>query len=555
MKNWRINLVLALIFIFSAVIMYRLFFLQVVSHDFYAALASGQQKLFWDTVGDRGEIFLTNHDLPIATNLEYSFLYLAPAEIPADEKENVAKVLSEKLNIDEEYLMSRVQKNNLYELIQDKMTDEAVFSIEELKLTGVHFKKETIREYPYGDFASHILGFVNEDGAGQYGVEEYWNDVLRGKEEFWEGIKGPLGYFFPGLSNSDNEGENLKLTIDYNIQYFAEKLLRNAEKTLNIEGGTIIVIDPNSGKLLALADLPSFNPSEYSQETDFSIFQSDAIQKVFEPGSVFKPITMAAALDQGKITPETTYQDPGVLEIGGWPIYNYDHRIYPGNITMTQILEKSINTGAVFVENQLGHKKFLEYITDFGIFKKTGVDLSGEISSRNTEFKKGYEINYATASFGQGIEMTPLQLVRAFCVIANGGKLVKPYAVESEPEIGNNNIISPQTASKVTAMLVSVVEGAYTKAAQIPGYYVAGKTGTAQVSYSALGINQKGYSDKTWQSFIGFAPAFNPQFLILVKLNNPATKTAEYSAVPVFQELAKYIIDYYQIPPDHDENK
>ena len=553
MKNWRLHLVLGLIFILSAVVMYRLFFLQVVRHDFYAALARGQQKYFWDVQGDRGEIFFKNHALPVATNREYSFLYLSPAEIPEDEKEKIASILSEKLNLDKDYLMQKLGEDNFYELFKDKFTEEQVKTLEEMNLTGVHFKKENIREYPYGDLASHLLGFVNEDGEGQYGAEEYFDDVLRGEEKLWEGVKAPLSYFFPGLDRGDSKGTDLHLTIDYNIQYFAEKLLKDAQKNLAIEGGTVIVIDPNSGKLLALADWPSFSPQDYSKVRDFSVFQSDATQKIFEPGSVFKPITMAAALDQGKITPETTYQDPGMLEIGGWPIYNYDQRIYPGDITMTQVLEKSINTGAVFAESQLGHRKFLEYVTRFGIFEKTGVDLQGEIAPRNTEFKKGYEINYATASFGQGIEMTPLQLVRAFCAIANGGKLITPYLVAPAPEISNNNVISPPTASKITAMMVSVVEAAYTRAAQIPGYYVAGKTGTAQVSYSSLGINEKGYSEKTWQSFIGFAPAFNPQFLILVKLNNPQTKTAEYSAAPLFQQLAKYIIDYYQIPPDYSD--
>ncbi len=553
MKNLRINFVLALVFVLSAAVMCRLFFLQVVNHDLYAALARGQQKLFWDVVGDRGEIFLANHDLPVATNRDYSFLYLSPAEIPLEGREKIAEVLSKNLDLDKKSLLEKLGKDSLYELVKDKMTDEEVKPLEEMKLTGVYFGKETIREYPYGDFASHLLGFVNEDGEGQYGLEEYLNDVLRGEEKFWEGIKGPLGYFFPGMNQSESKGADVHLTIDYNIQYFAEKLLKSAQKDLQIEGGSIIVIDPNSGKLLALADLPSFNPANYSEVKDFSVFQSDAIQKIFEPGSVFKPITMAAALDQGKITPETTYQDPGVIEIGGWPIYNYGQRTYPGDTTMTQVLEKSINTGAVFAESKLGHQKFSEYITKFGIFEKTGVDLQGEIAPSNTEFKKGYEINYATASFGQGIEMTPLQLVRAFCAIANGGKLVTPYVVESDSKISNNNVISPQAASKATAMLVSVVQAAYTRAAQVPGYYVAGKTGTAQVSYSALGVNQRGYSDKTWQSFIGFAPAFNPQFLILVKLNNPSTKTAEYSAVPLFQTLAKYIIDYYQIPPDYSD--
>ncbi|MBA7709875.1 Penicillin-binding protein PbpB [subsurface metagenome] len=220
---------------------------------------------------------------------------------------------------------------------------------------------------------------------------------------------------------------------------------------------------------------------------------------------------------------------------------------------MTEVLEKSINTGAVFAESQLGHKNFLNYIERFGIFEKTGIDLQWEISPPNTELKQEREINFATASYGHGIEMTPIQLARAFCVIANGGKLVKPYLVETEPEISNNNVISAQTAFKLTAMLVSVVKnGPYTKRARIPGYYIAGKTGTAQMSFAALDIDEEGYSDKTWQSFVGFAPAFDPRFLILVKLDNPATKTAEYSAVPLFQELAKYIIDYYQIPPDYE---
>lgn len=557
MKNWRanlrINIVLAFIFLISAAIIGRLVFLQIVEHDYYAAMARGQQKLFWNALGDRGEIFLQNYSLPIATTREYFFIYLSPAEIPAEEKETIAETLSLELGIEKEYLLQRLAEDSLYELIADKLEEEKIIGLREMKLTGVHFGSENIREYPYGEFASHVLGFVNQDGSGQYGVEEYWDKVLHGKEEFWEGERGPLGYLFPGIDRSSSQGDDIVLTIDYNIQYFAEKLLNSAKETLGIEGGTIIVMNPNTGKLIALANSPSFDPAGYSEIKDFSVFQAEATQKIFEPGSVFKPLTMAAAIDQGAITPETTYVDKGIVEVGGWPIYNYEQRIYPGNITMTEVLEKSINTGAVFAQSQLGNSKFLEYITDFGIFQKTGIDLQGEIASSNAEFKKGYEVNYATASFGQGIEMTPVQLIRAFSIIANGGKLVTPFVVEREPEISDNNIISPQTASKVTAMLVSVVENGFGKAARVPGYYIAGKTGTAQISYSALGINEKGYSDKTWQSFIGFAPAFNPQFIVLVKLNNPQTKTAEYSAVPIFQTLAKYIIDYYKIPPDYSE--
>ena len=226
---------------------------------------------------------------------------------------------------------------------------------------------------------------------------------------------------------------------------------------------------------------------------------------------------------------------------------------------MNQVLEKSINTGAVFAGEQLGHQDFLDYVKKFGFFEKTGVDLQGEVFSENLEFKKGYEINFANASFGQGIEMTPIQLVRAFAAIANGGKLVAPHIIErTEPSIPfsfkeGRQVISQSTSAELTAMLTSVVENGFAKKAGIEGYYVAGKTGTAQVSWPALGIPRKGYSEKTIQTFIGFAPAFNPKFLIMVKLDDPGTKTAEYSAIPIFQELAQYIINYWEIPPDYQD--
>jgi cell division protein FtsI/penicillin-binding protein 2 len=216
---------------------------------------------------------------------------------------------------------------------------------------------------------------------------------------------------------------------------------------------------------------------------------------------------------------------------------------------MTEVLQFSINTGVVFAERKLGHEKFLEYVEKFGIFEPTNIELAGEVFSKNTEFKKGYEVNFSTAAFGQGIEMTPLQILKAFSPFANNGLLVDPHISEGEHS-KTKQVISPRTASQITSMLTSVVQSGFAKTAQIPGYHIAGKTGTAQISWSALGVAKSGYSDKTIQSFIGYAPAFDPRFLILVKLNNPATRTAEYSAVPIFRDLAKYIIDYYQIPPD-----
>lgn len=359
-----------------------------------------------------------------------------------------------------------------------------------------------------------------------------------------------------------NKGSDIFLTIDYNIQFQAERLLEKAKEDLDIEGGLITVIEPSSGKIFALANFPNFDPNDYSKADDFQIFQNSAIQRFYEPGSVFKPITMASALNEGKITPQTTYIDKGMLSIGGYNIYNFAKRTY-GEKTMTEVLENSINTGAVFAERQLGNELFLDYLTKFGFFDPTGIDLQGEVSSENREFKKGYEVNFATASYGQGIQITPIQLVRAFCAIANGGKLVRPYIVEkvskegkvieTKPELSEHSVISSKTVSQLTAMMVSVIEKGFSQKAKIPHYYIAGKTGTSQVSFSSLDIDKKGYSDKTWQSFIGFAPAFDARFLILIKLDNPKASTAEYSAVPIFHELARYIINYLEIPPDYGD--
>lgn len=299
-----------------------------------------------------------------------------------------------------------------------------------------------------------------------------------------------------------------------------------------------------------MANYPSFDPNAYSKVENLALFQNSAVQKIFEPGSVFKPLTMASGIDAGKITPSTTYEDQGIVRIGGYKVLNYDERVW-GTRTMTEVLEYSINTGAVFAEATTGHDTFLDYLSRFGMFEPTNVDLAGEIYSANKELKKGYEINYATVSFGQGIEITPMQLVRAYSALAHKGLLLTPHLVEQSMPPAKQ-VISEKTASQVTAMLVSVTENGFGKSARVPGYYIAGKTGTAQIAYSALGQNKAGYSDKTAQSFIGYAPAFDPKFLILVKLTDPQTKTAEYSAIPVFQKLAKYILDYYEIPPDYE---
>ena len=548
MKNWRFNLIFIFIILFGAAIIGRLVYVQIIKHDLYLAWAQGQQEIFQPVKGERGKIFFKDGEI-LATNLKTKYLFISPYEI--EEKKEIARALSQTLGLEQKEILVKLERDSLFEKIKADLTEEKESLIQELNLPGVYVKEALLRNYPQKEIASQVVGFFGGEKKGQYGIEGYYDDLLQGKELIRKSET------IQGLYN----GSDIFLTLDYNIQFMAEKLLKKTKENLDIEGGQIIVLNPKTGAVIALANFPNFNPNNYSEIEDFGIFQNGAIQKLYEPGSSFKPITMAAALDQGKVTPQTVYNDKGKIKIGEYVIENYNGRVF-GEKTMTEVLENSINTGAVFVESKLSHELFLKYIDSFGFFEPTEIDLQGEVFSENKIFKKGYEINFATVSFGQGIEITPIQLIRAFSAITNEGKLVKPYIVEkivtngeerkTLPEISSEQIISSKTASQLTAMLVSVIENGFAKAAKIPGYYLAGKTGTAQIPWSTLGISKKGYSEKTWQSFIGFGPAFNPKFLILVKLDNPKARTAEYSALPVFKELAKYIIGYYKIPPDYE---
>lgn len=545
-SSFRANSSFLFFTLFLAVILYRLIFLQVLKGDYYKALSQGLYNYSGELGTAKGEIFLKNGE-PLAINLDFPLVFASPKKIKDLEK--TAQILSQTLNLEENFISEKLKTDNFYSVIKKKLSQEEVAKLKDLNLEGISVGQESGRYYPQEELASQVTGFLGAEGKGQYGLEEFYEEILSNEKNF-EDVK------------ESKNSPDLILTIDYNIQFEAEKLLKEAKGNLDIEGGQIIVIAPDSGKIIALANFPNFNPNsyqEYAKEGNLGIFMNGATQALFEPGSVFKPITMSAALEEEKISPKTTYIDKGFVKIGSYPISNYALRVY-GEQTMTNVLEKSINTGAIFAEQQIGHKTFLDYVEKFGLFEPTGIDIP-EIYSENMEFKKGYEINFATAAFGQGIEMTPIQLTRAYCAIANGGNLIRPYLVEKISENGkeietqpqiSRRILSPKTTSQLTAMLVSVVENGFGKAAKIPKYYIAGKTGTSQMPWSIFEKDKRGYSDKTWQTFVGFGPAFNPQFLILVKLDNPKAKTAEYSALPIFHALSDYIIRYWQIPPDYE---
>ena len=556
MKALKFNIVLGFFLLLSLAIIFRLGQFQIVESDYWKALAQGQHRVFLQTKGDRGEIFITDrlgNLYPLAINRSWEYIYISPREISEKGGDIVklSRVLGEILEIEEELILARMKRtNSSYEVLKTRLSPQEVDLLKEANLTGVNIRESVIRYYPQDKLAAHVVGFLGGDDSGQYGVEGYYNNKLKGTPLLKQGGRNLQGFLIPKAGGSINSGENLVLTIDYNIQFMAERLLDRAREDLGIEGGTILVGDPHTGEILALANWPNFNPNEFFLENNLGIFINPAIQVPFESGSIFKSITMAIALEEGKITPDTIYNDTGSVRIGGRTIRNYNQRTW-GKVNMTEALEKSINTAAVFAKDTVGNEVFTDYLEKFGFFEPTGIDMQGEVVSKNTSFKEGFEINFATASFGQGIDTTSIQLFRAFSALANGGRMVNPHIVDR----GNiaskgERVISQKTSADITSMMVSAVENSFARRAGVNGYYVAGKTGTAQVPWSALGIPKRGYSDQTIQSFVGYAPAFDPAFIILVKLDNPRTRTADLSAAPIFGELAKYILNYYQIPPE-----
>lgn len=563
MRIQRINIILFLFFIFAAAIISRLFFLQIINHKFYQSQALGQQAGFSEAQGDRGQVFFkdskdskgqigTGEVKSLAINKKIWTLAVVPSLV--QDKTAFAKEISKIIGVEEQVVFSKLNGASNYYVLKKNLTDQELADLNKLNLKGARLDSTLGRYYPQENLASDIIGFLGGDGIGQYGIEGYYDNILRGKTGIKENKRG-LDLIGENAS-LDLNGSDLYLTVDYNIQFETESLLRQAKKDLDIDSGQILVLKPDSGRILAIADFPSFDPNNFSKEKNLDVFQNSAVQKIFEPGSIMKPFTMAMAINENKATPDTSYVDTGSVAVGKYTIFNFGHAKY-GKQTMTGVLEKSINTGAVYASKTVNHQTFFNYLDSFGINNKTGVDLQGENYSQNKALESGGEIEYDTASFGQGIEMTPLELARGFCAIANGGKLVKPYIVEKivsgrderniSPEI-ISDVITSKTASQVTTMLISVVENGFGKSAKVSGYYLAGKTGTAEVPME----NGRGYyADKTIQSFIGFGPALAPQFLILVKLDNPKVSASSVSAAPIFSKLAQYIINYWQIPPDY----
>jgi len=565
-KSYRIYLLVVFVFIFSGLIFFRLYTLQIIAHGYYQELAFNQHNIFEELVPKRGEIFVKDGDgyYPVAANKDLNIIYAVPKEI--EDPGKAASVIAEILGLDAGELKYKLdQPEGWYAVIAHKIEDDKASAIKEKNIKGIYLAPENERSYPAGTFASQIVGFVGSDGnkvRGRYGLEAYWDKELKGQEGRLEQEKDTGGRW---ISIGDRKitpavnGSDLYLTIDHTIQYRAEMAVKKAVDKYMADSGSIVITDSHTGAVLAMASWPTFNSNDFSKVEDISVFSNPVVSGTYECGSSFKPITMAGGLDAGLVTPDSTYTDTGAVTEAGYTIKNSDLKAN-GVQTMTQVLDKSLNTGAIFVEKLLGNLRFLEYVKNFGFGEKTGIDTLGEVSGNISGLKELRNINSFTAAFGQGLSMTPLQLVNAFAVIANGGEMMKPHLVEKiSSGNGNENIVEPQEVRRViskessldlTRMLIDVVKNGHGKRAGVPGYLVAGKTGTAQVPKAGGGGYEEGAHIG---SFAGFAPAYDPKFTMLVKLDNPKNVDwAESSAAPTFGEMAKFMLDYFGVEPTEE---
>ncbi|MCD6086224.1 penicillin-binding protein 2 [bacterium] len=522
----------------SIAIVFKLYDIQVKKHSFYQVKAKYQtEHSLKKKEGWRGDIFIKRGEnlIPLAISKFFPALYLEPNKIrkPREVEERILSLFND---IPKEELERKInKKNDPYELVKKRLSKEEAERIESWHLEGVGVEERVERFYPLKNFASHLVGFVsqNEKGEwqGRYGLEKFYDQELK-------------------------EGYDLVLTIEKSIQEISEKILRELIEEWQGEGGQIIVAKPKTGEILAMASYPDFDPNQYSKYP-LKNFLNPNVESVWEPGSVFKVITMSAGLDSEAIKTETTYNDTGQVILDGKTIRNWNNQAN-GVQTMTDILAKSLNTGAVFVQRKLGKEKFLEYIKKFNLNKKTGIDLPGEIKGLFSNLEdEGRDIDFATASFGQGIAVTPIEMLIAINAIANDGLILKPFIVKKiispkgkiktrEKEV-EKRAIKKTTALTVKKMMIEAVK--HGKIAEIKGYDLAGKTGTAQVAY------QGKYLDQYIHSYVGFGPAENPQFIILIKLDKPKKgHLSGITVVPAFKKLAQFMLNYFNLPPKKINN-
>jgi stage V sporulation protein D (sporulation-specific penicillin-binding protein) len=557
----RIRLISICIFIFATLLVGRLYVLQIVDNDFYINKADRQYSSS-NNVFSRGTIFFENKDgdLVSAATLKSGFIIAVNPEILKDPEFVYQKVNEIMPTEHDAFITKATKKGDVYEEIATRVDLEIGKKIEGLKIPGLRIYTDRWRFYPGGNIASHIIGimgFKGDEYAGRYGLErQYEAELLRENGAF-------VNFFaeiFSDIKNATNdvvENEaDIVTTIEPTVQsYLQETIAGITEKwSSDVTGG--IIMNPSTGEIYAMEVSPTFDLNNSQSEKNVSIFSNPLVESVYEMGSIIKPLTLSAGLDAGVITAKSTYYDSGFVWINNVKISNFDSK-ERGVVNMQDVLSQSLNVGAARVEGLLGNKRFAEYMYSFGLNEKTGIDLPNEGKNLVDIFKKSNDVDYASASFGQGIAMTPISTIRALSVLANGGVLINPHVVKQinykigtskdTPTLVGRRVIKRETAEEITRMLVYSADKVLLDGAlSMPNYSVAVKTGTAQIARSGVYVE-----NEFLHSFIGYFPAYNSKFIILLYTVNP--KGVRYGSETLskpFNEVVKFLINYYEVPPD-----
>jgi len=553
----RIRLIGGVFAFFFAITVARAFYLQIIEKEQLVRLAERQYQKIVPLTPVRGVIYDRNN-APLAVSIEMDSCYAEPRSI--DNVRDVAARLAPFLGMSRETLERKLNGNRNFAWLQRRMPPDLVQKIKELDLDGIGFVKETKRFYPNGEVAGHVIGFTGLDPDGLEGVELKYNSTILGSTGYLVTERDALGRDVAQkgtVVTKASKGQNVTLSLDKNIQYITEKELAKAVTDSGAKGGMALVVEPQSGRVLAMANYPSFNPNAYSRYSP-SFLRNKTIVDSFEPGSTFKVFLIAAALEEKVVTPNDAFNcENGSYSIGGRTIHD-THKY--GRLTVADILKYSSNIGAAKIGGRLGQERLYNHLKDFGFGARSGIDLPGEAYGYLRNGSQWFGVDLATISFGQGVSATALQLVMAVSAVANGGILMKPYVVEKiSDENGvemeqispqeRRRVISPETARVMARMMEGVAtEGGTGMNAAVEGYRVAGKTGTAQ----KVDPVTRGYSvDKRTASFVGFIPADNPKLVILVVVDEP--KTSPYGGVvaaPAFSAIAQQSLCYLKVPPD-----
>jgi stage V sporulation protein D (sporulation-specific penicillin-binding protein) len=567
----RVQLLKIALVIFGVILISRLFYVQIIRHDHYQSQALAEHIKKFEISASRGTIYFQDgsETVPVVLNEKRYTIYADPKYI--SNTEETADKLIGLIGGDKEDLKAKLETtNSRYVILAKKMTKEQAERIDALGLKGIGEKEVSIRTYPQGSLAAHLLGFVNDDGQGQYGVEEYLNDQLAGKSGLEKAVTDIRGV--PLAVNNDNillqpePGEDLALTIDIGMQKMVEDIIKSGVDRIGSIRGSVVIMEANTGAIKAMANYPVYEPANYSQITDQSIFINTAVSMPWEPGSVMKPLVVSAALSEGAATPETSYYDPGYVKIADRTITNSTPWA-PQTTSVRDVINNSLNTGAVFVEKTLGggqindqaRQIWYDYLVNhYNFNQKTGVEQAGEAAGFVNGPFEGYglEVRYANMAFGQGVTVTPIQLVGAYAAIVNGGTYYRPTLISARsddgsvanqtPEVLKENVISDTASSQIRDMLKTSLE-INNKPAIRAGYALGAKSGTAQVADDNGNYKEDAYNG----AYIGYiGGADGPKYIMLVRVDEPKTGGfASTQAYIIWDEISNKLIDSFAIRP------